>query len=1013
MIAGTLEIQMMADMARLANDMHKAQRTVYGAMANIEKSVIAAKSVLASLGIGLSAIGFVHLIKSSIDAADHLNDLSKSTNLTVTELAGLNLLAKQSGTDLDALAKAINKMSVEMGKEPEKFRALGITAKSSKEALMQFADVFNLLPDINQRNALAQAVFSKSWEQLAPVLAEGGQKIGETIDRGARMSRVTQQLGIDADRFNDSMAELGTTSSGFAMLLASNMLPGLNSTTAAMNELASAGHPVIALWRGLMGMGQVPWDFLIPPTQLKQELSSAGRLIELKGNLAMMNARLGNEALYNNQAELKKSIEIAQNMIAVLEKHGAAIDKGIMPASAVQQAAQAAAAKKAQDFLDAEKLAAGKKAAWKKAATELTRDNELFDKQIIEQEKDRYAEEVRLAEKAADDITAANKAAALESAREWERFTENVQRNLGDVLYLGLQGKFNDIGDLFHHLLLRMTADAAAAQLTQAMFGAGTSLLGGAAGAAGGYSMAQGTAYYAAGGSVSGAFSGGTAMGIGAAARAVAPYAAAAVGAYMVAKYGFGWGNERELVGGNRLVGQFNRSGFTGGFEQSWKQDGGMFGSEGSGVYKTALTTAQGQAFQATVNGLQSTFDALGASLGDLSIRTRAWSVDVNQAGDVTGTLADGIGKQLLPQLEKFRLAGETLADTAARLTGVFATTNSFIVALGVSSLDAFGAIGINSAAARQQLTDLAGGPNAFGQKAGSFIQNFLTGAQQLQPALDAVGRTFSDLGIVGVETNEQFADLVKLNLQLGQYATVNKLLDVADAFNAVTKAASALLSTDTFATMTDYLRAVGRQSNAAGGMISGATAAVRPVVEQEQIANDLAIQESARRVAAKEAARLYVESWMPRLMYEFGSFASGIYGGEKREAFLSSIGAAYPSKLHWLTEFYAVKDQYESLPSYASGNPYVGYDMTANIHRGEMVVDAQSASMMRRYGLGSGNDALIIEIRALRAEVARLRGSAESTAHNTEVTARSTRNTSDLLRLVTRDGESLLTTPA
>jgi len=40
------------------------------------------------------------------------------------------------------------------------------------------------------------------------------------------------------------------------------------------------------------------------------------------------------------------------------------------------------------------------------------------------------------------------------------------------------------------------------------------------------------------------------------------------------------------------------------------------------------------------------------------------------------------------------------------------------------------------------------------------------------------------------------------------------------------------------------------------------------------------------------------------------------------------------------------------SLPSFAVGTPYVTNDMTANIHRGEMVIDEQASRALRKYGI-------------------------------------------------------------
>jgi len=261
MIAGTLEIQLMANMARITQDMAEAKRQVGGAMKDIEKAVASAKAVLQSLGVGLSVGYFASLIKGSIDAADSLKDLSKSTNIAVADLAGLKLLAKQTGTDLDGLAGGILKMSVAMGKDPEKFKALGVTATDNTEAFKQLADIFNLLPDIQQRNALANAVFSKSWKEMAPALSEGSQKIGETIEKGARLAGITKEMAAASDEFNDKLAEL-TQTGGILTRQVAPLLPLMNALADDMLEaqnksvgLAGEFHPLAEAFRAAVILG--------------------------------------------------------------------------------------------------------------------------------------------------------------------------------------------------------------------------------------------------------------------------------------------------------------------------------------------------------------------------------------------------------------------------------------------------------------------------------------------------------------------------------------------------------------------------------------------------------------------------------------------------------------------------------------------------------------------------------------------------------------------------------------
>ena len=571
-----------------------------------------------------------------------------------------------------------------------------------------------------------------------------------------------------------------------------------------------------------------------------------------------------------------------------------------------------------------------------------------------------------------------------------QKQSEELNRSLTDALLRGFEaGKgfaqvfVDTVRNMFNTLILRPVISAILSPVSGAI-SAGIGSLGfsGAAVAASGSAAASGGIGAALGLTTAG----GTALSTGAimALHVAVPVAAA----YVIAKYGFGWGNSRENVGGNRLVGQFNRGGFSGGFEQSWKVDGGLFGSDETGVYKTALSTAQSRAFQSTVDGLQSTFDELGSSIGDLSIHTRAWSINVNQAGDVTGLLADGIAMQLLPQLEAFRHEGELLSDTAKRLTGVFANTNYFITALGLSSQDAFGAIGISSADARQQLIDAAGGVEAFGQKAGSFVQNFLSTAEQLQPALDAVGRTFSELNISGIETNQQFADLVKAELKLGHYDTVDRLLSVGDAFNTVTQSAKeataqllARVKAEDYSTKLDYQRAQAlaqaKGSTGMGGTITGATAAAGGTLSGE--------------AAAASSARAAVKAEALNAAIALGNVVTfqgrGITRTAKDDA---SAGYVIIHGSRGITPGNSYLDAmayYESLPAYASGGSFDGGVRLVGERGPELEFTGPSRIVSNNDSRKLlDNTELVAEVRALRAE---LKAANISIALNTNRTAK------------------------
>jgi len=194
----------------------------------VTRNMLSFSGMAGTLTGALSITAFAGFIKSSIDAADRLNDLSKSTGITIENLAGLQYAAEQSGGDLESIAQAINKLSVSMAKDGEKFVELGINAKEPIEALKQLSDLFIRIEDPQQRAAVAAELLGKSWAGTAPLLAEGGQRIDEMIKKGRDMSGVTAEMAAQSDQFNDNLNTLSFQFKSFGTVLANDVLPYLN-----------------------------------------------------------------------------------------------------------------------------------------------------------------------------------------------------------------------------------------------------------------------------------------------------------------------------------------------------------------------------------------------------------------------------------------------------------------------------------------------------------------------------------------------------------------------------------------------------------------------------------------------------------------------------------------------------------------------------------------------------------------------------------------------------------------
>lgn len=369
MRAGVLIVDIAANVARLQKDMQDAKGVVASAMGDIQRSVNVAKTALAALGVGLSVDYFVGLARSTIDAMDKLNDLSKATSLTVEQLAGLKLAAKQSGSDLDSIAQAVNKLSVNIGKEPEKFKALGIAAKEPLEALKQLADLYGLLQDPQQRAAVAAAALGKSWAGTAPLLAEGGAKIDEMVKRGMQLSGVTKEAAEQADEFNDKLAELNTTLGSTTTQLVSRALPGMNDIAQAMAEAAKEGGLLYTVWVGLGGAMAHLLNMADDQKARKRLVSVDEQLSVARKQLAagtlnpqgassdffnflIPDVKLGEQAI----GRLRQTIgELEAERDRLLPKPGAKPER-----AAIDPVAAALAAARAKAFLDEPKKPTGK-----------------------------------------------------------------------------------------------------------------------------------------------------------------------------------------------------------------------------------------------------------------------------------------------------------------------------------------------------------------------------------------------------------------------------------------------------------------------------------------------------------------------------------------------------------------------------------------------------------------------------------------------------------------------------
>lgn len=181
------------------------------------------------------------------------------------------------------------------------------------------------------------------------------------------------------------------------------------------------------------------------------------------------------------------------------------------------------------------------------------------------------------------------------------------------------------------------------------------------------------------------------------------------------------------------------------------------------------------------VEGAGAMLDAFNVNIGKISFKDLTGEEIEKELAAVFSKLGDDMAAAAVAGLAEFQKVGEGQFETLARLAREYMTIDSSLKSIGMS----FGAVGTASVGARAALIDLFGGLDAFQEQTSFFRENFLSEAEQMAPIIAAVGAEMARLGQSGVDTKNEFKNLVlglNLSTEAGQsmYAS---LMSVAPAF--------------------------------------------------------------------------------------------------------------------------------------------------------------------------------------------------------------------------------------
>jgi hypothetical protein len=251
---GSLVVSLGLDAVDYTTGLTKAERDAQKFVDNVTKVAAQAGALLGGAAVA-GATGLVYMVKSAIDAADHLNDLSKQTGIAVDTLGGIGFAASQAGGNLDSAAAAAGKLNKSLaaaaaGNEEaaQAFQVLGISVqdtlgrtKSADQAMVEIANKFAGFADGPEKAALALRLFGKAGAEIIPLLDDGGRALQENIDYYKRFAGVTAEVAAAADQFNDTLGKINLLSGAFGRTLAAELLPGLQAVADELLRMKEEG----------------------------------------------------------------------------------------------------------------------------------------------------------------------------------------------------------------------------------------------------------------------------------------------------------------------------------------------------------------------------------------------------------------------------------------------------------------------------------------------------------------------------------------------------------------------------------------------------------------------------------------------------------------------------------------------------------------------------------------------------------------------------------------------------
>lgn len=309
----------------------------------MEGATIALTGVVATASAGIAAWATAQLasalaIKDTADQIDKLSQRMGESTESVSELRYAFDLNDASMEEMATLMKSLANKAQDAargaGQASAAYKAMGISVtdtngemKTSRQLLEEVADKIASYRDGAAKAALVQDALGAGWVRMIPLLNQGSQGLREASEEAHKLGAIfDEELTKKSDALNDDLTRLKAAVEGVKISLGSDLIPSLADTAAEMVRLQKEGNGVLAILRGIAGIGKIPFDVILGPS--KADLSVDTQLKGMKSELAGLEANLKSPAnagllgqmIFGKKGEIEQRMTVLKNQIGAMEK---------------------------------------------------------------------------------------------------------------------------------------------------------------------------------------------------------------------------------------------------------------------------------------------------------------------------------------------------------------------------------------------------------------------------------------------------------------------------------------------------------------------------------------------------------------------------------------------------------------------------------------------------------------------------------------------------------------------